>query len=166
MCQIGQACGLHKVPAGFSGLLRLALELQMFRPGMNRMPAGGGRRPKGGSAMRVLKELAVVKGAIFLVAWLVTGMDSTEPFDGQLVSVEPAEIRVTLKTQECFFSVNDRTKITLDGKPAKLAELPLGGRVLVLAEPSDVVPLAKRISASSLRVDGNGALARFESVRR
>ncbi len=117
--------------------------------------------------MRLLKEIGLVKSVIFLVAWTITGMDATEPYDGQLVAVQPTEIRITLKTQECFFAVNGGTKVTLDGQPAKVMELPLGSHVLVVAEPSDVVPLAKRIAAStSLVMDGNGALAQFETVRR
>ena len=116
--------------------------------------------------MRVLEELALVKAGIFLIALVVGGVSSGEPYDGELVAIDSHEIRVTQKMQEQFFAVTDRTKITLDGHAVKLAELPLGSHVLVVAEASDVTPIAKSVSARSLLLDGNGPLPKRELVRR
>jgi hypothetical protein len=116
--------------------------------------------------MRVLEELALAKSAILLIAWVVTGVGGGEPYDGELVAIQPEEIRVSQKMQEQFFAVNTQTKITLDGHTVKLAELPLGSRVLVLADASDATPLAKRIAATSVLIDGNGPLQQRKLVRR
>jgi hypothetical protein len=74
-----------------------------------------------------------------------------ESLEGRIAAVGEKSIVIALPTEQRAIQVTDATTITLDGKPAKLAELPTGGPVLLTVEGKGKDTFAKTIAAMSVK---------------
>lgn len=74
-----------------------------------------------------------------------------ETLEGRIAAVGEKGIVVALATEQRAVKVADATTITLDGKPAKLSELPTGSPVVVVVEGKGKDAVAKTITAMSVK---------------
>ena len=73
-------------------------------------------------------------------------------YHGRVLRVKPGELAVTVGTEEFEFVVTARTRIEVEGKPARLEALRKGFVAVVEAERLGDVHIARRIVARKPRI--------------
>jgi hypothetical protein len=93
-------------------------------------------------------SLVVVTAALVAISGLKAADDM---FDGKIVSVGDGKVMVLGKTaaDTRTFTVTAETKITRNGKSAKLTDLQPGDKVMVSASGTGDTPVAKEIAATA-----------------
>jgi hypothetical protein len=86
------------------------------------------------------------------VALIVTPLLlDAETLEGRIAAIGDKAIVVAMPMEQRAIKVSSTTTITLDGKPAKLDELPTGGPVVLTVEGKGKDAFAKTIVAMSVK---------------
>lgn len=102
---------------------------------MNRLP----------SSLRLMLGAALFAGMAMGVAAVRAGSDTTN--QGVVKSIDGSKLVLTTSTKELTFTVNASTQISLDGKPAKAADVQMGDYATVAAGKAGAANVASRIDA-------------------
>ncbi len=85
-----------------------------------------------------------------LIALFVGGVAlAAEKYSGKIVSAAEDQVALTVDGQQHNFVANDETKVTLDGKPAKLTDLKAGFTAVIMANKAEDKLIATSITARS-----------------